>query len=167
MVGGSWTWVFVMLLFLAMNGANAISCQEAMARMLPCQGFLMGIGEINGPCCQSAQSLSEIAKSTPGERTSVCQCLKQAAVVMGINVTNAQEIPQLCHLDLDVSLINPNVDCNKFNEAPTPRSSRVGRRLESLGSQLHKLNHIQIPIISRSKTASKAHNQKSHFKTKI
>ncbi|XP_024962145.1 non-specific lipid-transfer protein 1-like, partial [Cynara cardunculus var. scolymus] len=152
MVGGSSIWVLVVLSFLAMNGANAIFCQETVARMLPCQGFLMGIGQITDPCCQSAQSLIEIAKTTPEERTSVCQCLKQAVVMMGINVTKAQEIPQLCHMDLDAGLIDPNVDCNKLNEAPTPRSSSVERKLESVGSRPYKLDHIQIPITSRAQT---------------
>ncbi|KAI3680476.1 hypothetical protein L6452_35247 [Arctium lappa] len=175
MAGGSSTWVLIIFLFLAMNGANAIFCQEAVARMLPCQGFLMGIGQINDPCCQSAQSLSEIAQTTPEERTSVCQCFKQVAALMGINMTKAQEIPQLCHIDLDAGLIDPNVDCKKLNEAPTPISSTIGRKLKSTGSQPYKLDHIRIPIISRSLTVSpriqgekklKVDEHKSYFKTK-
>lgn len=116
MVGGYFSFV-VMLLFVGMNGGSllvdAIPCQDAIARMLPCQGFLIGIGDISVACCQSAQSLSQIANTNPQDRTSICQSLKQAANVIGINVARAQQIPQLCQIDLASGLIDPNVDCNK------------------------------------------------------
>ncbi|KAI3716872.1 hypothetical protein L1987_68080 [Smallanthus sonchifolius] len=108
------TWVLMLLLLGANGGARAISCQDAIARMLPCQGFLMGFSEMSAACCHSAQSLSQTANSSPVELTSVCQCLKQAIGVIGINMNRAQQIPQLCHIDLDTGLIDPNVDCNKY-----------------------------------------------------
>ncbi|KAL4562991.1 hypothetical protein LXL04_027022 [Taraxacum kok-saghyz] len=125
MVGRSSTSLLTILIFVAyINGGSqlvhAISCQNAITRMLPCQAFLMGLGEITIPCCQSAQILSQIARTMPEERTSICQCLKQAAIVIGINVNRAQQIPKLCHIDHATGFVDPNVDCNKLNAlAPT------------------------------------------------
>nr|XP_043629890.1 non-specific lipid-transfer protein 1-like [Erigeron canadensis] len=144
MAGGSSMMVLVILV-MAMNNAsllvNAISCQDAIARMLPCQAFLMGVGQISVPCCQSAQSLIKIANTNPQERTMVCQCLKQAATIVGINVARAQQIPQLCHIDLATSPINLNVDCNKL-DTPTPQNSPQNE------AEKMKPNKIWGPIIA-------------------
>ncbi|GJX53883.1 hypothetical protein Tco_0282252 [Tanacetum coccineum] len=63
---------------------------------------------------------------------------------MGINMGRAQQIPQLCHIDVDARLIDPNVDCNKLN-APTPTE-----RLEPASSQMkpYDPDQIGIPVIA-------------------
>nr|GFA72540.1 non-specific lipid-transfer protein 1-like [Tanacetum cinerariifolium] len=139
----------LMLLFVAMSArlsVDAISCQGAITQMLPCQAYLMGVGGITVPCCQSAQTLSQVANTTPENFKLVCQCLKQAALLLGINMGRAQQIPQLCHIDVDARLIDPNVDCNKLN-ALTPTG-----RLEPASSQMKPYDPDQIgfPVIAPS-----------------
>ncbi|GKC05414.1 non-specific lipid-transfer protein 1-like protein [Tanacetum coccineum] len=145
-MAGSPCGAMLILLFVAMNTASlfadAISCQGAITRMLPCQAYLMGVGGITVPCCQSAQTLSQVANTTPENFKLVCQCLKQVALLMGINMGRAQKIPQLCHIDVDARLIDPNVDCNKLN-VPTPTEM-----LEPASSQMKP--YIGIPVIAPS-----------------
>ncbi|GKB71377.1 non-specific lipid-transfer protein 1-like protein [Tanacetum coccineum] len=149
-MAGSPCGAMLMLLFVAMNTASlfadAISCQGAITRMLRCQAYLMGVGGITVPCCQSAQTLSQVANTTPENFKLVCQCLKQVALLMGINMGRAQKIPQLCHIDVDARLIDPNVDCNKLN-APTPTEM-----LEPASSQMkpYDPDRIGIPVIAPS-----------------
>ncbi|XP_071713890.1 non-specific lipid-transfer protein 1-like [Rutidosis leptorrhynchoides] len=118
--------VLLILLFVSMNNAsilvNAMTCEDAITHMLPCEAFVMGFGQISVPCCQSVQSLIQFANTSPQERTSACQCLKQAAGILGINVARVQQIPKLCHIDVDMSLIDPNIDCNKLS-SPSPAPS--------------------------------------------
>ncbi|PWA57110.1 putative non-specific lipid-transfer protein 3 [Artemisia annua] len=149
-MAGSSSVAMLILLFVAMNSASlfvdAISCQGAITRMLPCQAYLMGVGGITVPCCQSAQTLSQVAKATPENFKLVCQCLKQAALLMGINMGRAQQIPQLCHIDVAAGLIDPNVDCNKFNAQMPAGSSRLG----SSQMKSYDPDQIGIPVIAPS-----------------
>ncbi|KAA8520161.1 hypothetical protein F0562_014417 [Nyssa sinensis] len=100
------------LVLLALIGSpvNATSCHGTILKMLPCQPFLVGSGDITMPCCHAAQGLNEIAISMPARRF-ICECFKQAIAALGINLDRAKQLPQLCKIDASVP-IDPNIDCN-------------------------------------------------------
>ncbi|XP_073154154.1 non-specific lipid-transfer protein 1-like [Henckelia pumila] len=108
--------VFIGILVLSMVVANmpgltqSISCAEALEFLLPCQSFLMGSGDISVPCCQGTKALSQ-ASSTQADRQSVCQCLKQAAASVNVNVDRAKQLPQLCNVSVPVP-VQPDVNCD-------------------------------------------------------
>ncbi|KAK4439376.1 hypothetical protein Salat_0272500 [Sesamum alatum] len=109
-------WV-VGLLVLAVGTSrpvSAISCLDAVTRLMPCQPFLLGASSsVTVPCCQGAESLNQLAGSDRGQLKTLCQCLKQAAVSIGVNVDRAKQLPQLCNITVPVP-IDPNVDCDRL-----------------------------------------------------
>ncbi|KAI3456490.1 hypothetical protein Pfo_013153 [Paulownia fortunei] len=90
--------------------AKAMSCTQALEYLMPCQPFLMGIGEITSPCCLGAQALAQ-ATASPADRKSVCQCLKQVAVTVNVNQDKAKQLPQLCKIDFPVP-VQPDINCD-------------------------------------------------------
>ncbi|KAG8385773.1 hypothetical protein BUALT_Bualt03G0080100 [Buddleja alternifolia] len=104
----------LLIMALATSRVSAISCTEAVTKLMPCQPFLLGTASsVTVPCCQGAVSLSQLIGSKPGELKSTCECLKQAAASMGVNVDRAKQLPQLCNITVTVP-IDPNVDCNRW-----------------------------------------------------
>ncbi|CAI9783956.1 unnamed protein product [Fraxinus pennsylvanica] len=91
--------VLALISFSSIAPANAISCTQALTDMLPCQAFLMGIGDVTVPCCQGVQALIQ-SVSSQADRKSVCECLKQAAFSANVNQERAKELPQLCKIDV-------------------------------------------------------------------
>ncbi|KAL3627444.1 hypothetical protein CASFOL_028807 [Castilleja foliolosa] len=92
------------------------SCTQAVEYLMPCQSFLMGIGEITPTCCQGAQALAK-ATVSPADRKSVCQCLKQIALSINVNVDKAKKLPELCNIKVPVPL-QPDVNCDTLNRGP-------------------------------------------------
>ncbi|KAK6124495.1 hypothetical protein DH2020_041748 [Rehmannia glutinosa] len=90
--------------------AKATSCTAALEYLMPCQPYLMGIGEITPTCCQGVQALAN-ATVTSADRKSVCECLKQAALSVNINQDKANQLPKLCNVDVPVP-VQPNVNCD-------------------------------------------------------
>ncbi|KAL3627440.1 hypothetical protein CASFOL_028803 [Castilleja foliolosa] len=107
--------LIVGLLVLAvgpMSRVSAISCIDTITMLMPCQPFLMGNGnDVTVPCCQGAESLSQLVSSNRNELKDTCQCIKQAAAAMGVDVARAKQIPQLCNISVPVP-IDPNVNCD-------------------------------------------------------
>ncbi|CAA0835887.1 Non-specific lipid-transfer protein 4 [Striga hermonthica] len=104
-----------MLVFLAAEPmVGAISCSDAITKLMPCQPFLLDVGSsVSVPCCEGAQSLSQLVGSKPEELKAACKCLKQAAAAMGVDVARAKQIPDLCSVAVPVP-IDPNVDCDRL-----------------------------------------------------
>ncbi|GFP98964.1 non-specific lipid-transfer protein cw18 [Phtheirospermum japonicum] len=81
---------------------------------MPCQPFLLGMcNSVTVPCCQGAESLSQLVSSHWDVLKTTCQCIKQAAAAMGVDVARAKQIPQLCNISVPVP-IDPNVNCDRF-----------------------------------------------------
>ncbi|KAK4485032.1 hypothetical protein RD792_007648 [Penstemon davidsonii] len=100
--------VLAMIISCNLAPTTAISCTEAIEYLMPCQTFLFGWSGITAPCCQGAQSLAIASLS---DRKSVCQCLKQAALSLNVNLDNAKQLPALCKISLPFE-IRPDIDCN-------------------------------------------------------
>ena len=90
--------------------SNAITCQEAVMKIAPCQLFLTGHSDITPFCCDAVQSLNTDLV-TRDDRKAVCECFKQVARAIGVIDDKARKIPQLCGLVLAVP-IDSSTDCN-------------------------------------------------------
>ncbi|GMP73368.1 hypothetical protein CsSME_00031145 [Camellia sinensis var. sinensis] len=106
-------WVIVILALIASSvTVNAtITCEDAILKILPCEPYLSGIGDVSVPCCQGAQNLNQMANST-ADRRAVCACFKQVGPSLGVNVDRAKTLPDLCKIDLRGITIDFTIDCN-------------------------------------------------------
>ncbi|CAL5411853.1 unnamed protein product [Camellia sinensis] len=77
----------------------AITCQEAITKMLPCQQYLVGNSGITVPCCQGVQALNQMVASIT-DRQTVCRCFKQVGPSLGVKVDKAKQLPSLCEIDI-------------------------------------------------------------------
>lgn len=114
MVGRSLSaWVVgLVIVASAASYANALSCEEAIVILLPCQDYLVRpSAKLTVPCCQAASSLNSMVHSKPDLRN-LCGCLKQAASALHVIVDKAKSLPQNCHIQVPVP-IDPNVDCTR------------------------------------------------------
>ncbi|KAL0442965.1 UNVERIFIED_CONTAM: Non-specific lipid-transfer protein 2A [Sesamum latifolium] len=108
--------VLALISFSPPAPAEAISCTQAMEFLMPCQSYLLGLGGINPSCCSGAQSLAAAAVY-PTDRKSVCQCLKQVAMLAKVDKDNAKQLPQLCNIAVPVPLqLNVNCDAIPVND---------------------------------------------------
>lgn len=109
-------WFYVLALTLVVlqvaNRVHAMSCQEAIVKLAPCQPFLIwGEAKPTEPCCLSVKTVNDQAK-TKEDRKALCECFKQAGPVMGVKPEKAKQLPDLCGIQVPVP-IDPNVDCSK------------------------------------------------------
>ncbi|KAI8001143.1 hypothetical protein LOK49_LG09G01463 [Camellia lanceoleosa] len=106
-------WVMVILALIASSvTVNAtITCQDAILKLLPCEPYLLGIGDITVPCCQGAQNLNQMVNST-ADRRAVCACFNQVGPSLGVNVDRAKKLPDLCKIDLGGITIDFTIDCS-------------------------------------------------------
>ncbi|KAI8001457.1 hypothetical protein LOK49_LG09G01459 [Camellia lanceoleosa] len=106
-------WVMVILALIASSvTVNAtITCQDAILKLLPCEPYLLGIGDITVPCCQGAQNLNQMVNST-ADRRAVCACFNEVGPSLGVNVDRAKKLPDLCKIDLGGITIDFTIDCS-------------------------------------------------------
>ncbi|KAL7130340.1 hypothetical protein ABFS83_13G127100 [Erythranthe nasuta] len=90
---------------------GTVLCTQALEYLMPCQPFLMGVGDITTACCLGAQALSHATSASPADTKSVCQCLKQVASSVDVNQDKAKQLPQLCKISVPVP-IQPDVNCD-------------------------------------------------------
>ncbi|KAK4439377.1 hypothetical protein Salat_0272600 [Sesamum alatum] len=114
---GSWSRWLVAVVFLALvvgRGTAEVQCSDAVSQLLPCEGFLLG-GDTapSAGCCVSVQSLANIAAASQSDRKALCQCFKDTAKTFPINLDNARQLPQLCHVNINVA-IDPSVNCDSL-----------------------------------------------------
>ncbi|KAL7212301.1 hypothetical protein ACSBR2_015057 [Camellia fascicularis] len=115
-MGGSVCAVECVLVILALIASSVtvnatITCQDAILKILPCEPYLLGIGDITVPCCQGAQNLNQMVNST-ADRRAVCACFKQVGPSLGVNVDRAKKLPDLCKIDLRGITIDFTIDCS-------------------------------------------------------
>ncbi|XP_057764882.1 non-specific lipid-transfer protein 1-like [Salvia miltiorrhiza] len=107
-------WIVGLLIVAsAASHANAVSCPQALAMLLPCKDYLVGQSPtLTAPCCQAASQLNGMVHSKP-ELRDLCSYLKQAAASLHVIADRAKSLPQNCHIQVPVP-IDPNVDCSRI-----------------------------------------------------
>ncbi|XVF71503.1 hypothetical protein PTKIN_Ptkin12aG0043000 [Pterospermum kingtungense] len=111
----SWSlgvFVLIMILISKSKSVDAISCQEAIVSLQPCQPFLTGA--TTSPvilCCENLAKVNAAA-STTSARRDLCKCFKQTAPAAGVKPDRAKQLPQLCAVNIPVP-IDPSIDCDK------------------------------------------------------
>ncbi|KAK4438243.1 hypothetical protein Salat_0158500 [Sesamum alatum] len=83
--------VLALITFSLPASAKAISCTQALEFLMPCQSFLLGVGEISSTCC--------------------------VALSVKVNQDNAKQLPQLCKIDVPIPVqLNVNCDVIPIND---------------------------------------------------
>ncbi|KAL7242961.1 hypothetical protein ACSBR1_015382 [Camellia fascicularis] len=139
--------VILALIASSVTVNTTITCQDAILKILPCEPYLLGIGDITVPCCQGAQNLNQMANST-ADRRAVCACFKQVGPSLGVNVDRAKKLPDLCKIDLRGITIDFTIDCNTIPPICNSASlSVVNETIAELGICEHALVHL-VPNVS-------------------
>jgi len=91
---------------------QAITCNEAVTNVLPCEPFLLNLGPRTPPpnCCSNIGKIFAETKTTEVRR-SICNCLKKAVAEAGVKHERATLLPQFCKIPFPF-LIDPSIDCN-------------------------------------------------------
>ncbi|KAK8287862.1 hypothetical protein V6Z11_D07G082900, partial [Gossypium hirsutum] len=113
-MGFSWSLVrvlvFIMILVAKPKSVDAITCQETLMSLIPCQPFLIG-GVLNyTKKCSSAVANINAAATTPAIRRDLCRCFKKVRHGVGVVSDKAKQLPRLCDVRVTVS-IDPTVNC--------------------------------------------------------
>ncbi|XP_051125634.1 non-specific lipid-transfer protein-like [Andrographis paniculata] len=108
-------WFAAMAVLAAMLIASCdavIRCNDAVTQVIPCESFLLG--QATAPtsvCCNAVKNLDSVASASQPDRKAICECFKQTARSFPVNLPKAQQLPQLCQVNIPVG-IDPSVDCN-------------------------------------------------------
>ncbi|THG18467.1 hypothetical protein TEA_013759 [Camellia sinensis var. sinensis] len=100
----------------------AITCQEAITKMLPCQQYLVGNSGITVPCCQGVQALNQMVASIT-DRQTVCRCFKQVGPSLGVKVDKAKQLPSLCEIDIHGIPIDYTIGLHRHRDFDSDRSA--------------------------------------------
>ncbi|KAK8532275.1 hypothetical protein V6N12_053720 [Hibiscus sabdariffa] len=113
-MGGSWylgVLGIVMILFVKSNCVDAISCQDALTTLMPCQPYLTTEAPTpTPPCCQAVSTISAAATTTLARRE-LCRCFEKAAPALGVIPDKAKLLPQKCGVSVPVP-IDPKLNCD-------------------------------------------------------
>ncbi|KZV23254.1 non-specific lipid-transfer protein-like [Dorcoceras hygrometricum] len=91
-----------------------IQCNDAVAKMVPCETFLLsGDAAPSAACCSAVQSLDKIATTSPPDRKAICRCFKDTLSSFPVNFAKVQLLLKLCKVAERVE-VDPNVDCNRY-----------------------------------------------------
>ncbi|XVE72154.1 hypothetical protein DITRI_Ditri11bG0016200 [Diplodiscus trichospermus] len=102
----------VMILVAKSESVDAITCQEAITTLLPCQPFLTDAAPAPiAPCCVAVANVNAAATTT-SVRRELCHCFEKAAPAFGVKPEKAKQLPQLCGVTVSVPL-DPSIDCDK------------------------------------------------------
>ncbi|KAL6562273.1 hypothetical protein OROGR_003280 [Orobanche gracilis] len=105
--------IFTALVF-GQPATAQIQCRDAISQVLPCEAYLLsGDATPSAACCRAVQSLGKIATASDGDRKAICQCFKEIASSLPVNLAKAQQLPSLCHVTIGVK-IDPNVNCDSI-----------------------------------------------------
>ncbi|GFZ05718.1 hypothetical protein Acr_17g0012910 [Actinidia rufa] len=70
-----WVSGLVLLVLVVSPTGYSLECVDALTPLIPCLGFLTGSGpdvlDPNGPCCQGAQQLDNIAANSQPDRQAI------------------------------------------------------------------------------------------------
>ncbi|KAI3740916.1 hypothetical protein L2E82_31391 [Cichorium intybus] len=90
------------------------NCQDVIAKLMPCESFILGFSTEPSPqCCASAQDLVRAANASRDVLRATCRCLKNAVQSIPVDLSNAARITSLCNLNLSIP-IDPSVDCDSL-----------------------------------------------------
>ncbi|KAG2396076.1 Non-specific lipid-transfer protein [Vigna angularis] len=105
-------YVLFISMMLVESEVHAITCNEAITFLLPCEPFMLGLGPRipSLSCCTSIAIIFKQTK-TPELRRSTCSCLKNAAFQAGIKHERATLLSRLCRTRFSFP-IDPLVDCS-------------------------------------------------------
>nr|KJB06545.1 hypothetical protein B456_001G085100 [Gossypium raimondii] len=106
-MGFSWSLVrvlvFIMILVAKPKSVDAITCQETLMSLIPCQPFL------TGGCCSAVANINAAA-TTPAIRRDLCRCFKKVRHGASVVSDKAKQLPRLCDVRVTVP-IDPTVNC--------------------------------------------------------
>ena len=106
-------WVLgLFCLALIARPVKAITCQEAVIKLLPCESYLRGSGDVTWACCEGARALNKEAASK-ADRQSVCECFKKVAPTFGVKDDRAAQLVKECSVDVGMP-IGSDMDCTKY-----------------------------------------------------
>ncbi|KAE8714449.1 Non-specific lipid-transfer protein isoform 1 [Hibiscus syriacus] len=118
---GVWKSVSLMLVvsMAVISGAPemvkaTITCSDVVGNLMPCLSYISNGGPISSACCSGVKTLYGEAQN-PGDRQSVCKCIKSAVNGIGysnINYDLVAGIPEKCGLDIPYKIC-PSTDCDK------------------------------------------------------
>ncbi|KAK8971608.1 hypothetical protein V6N11_073240 [Hibiscus sabdariffa] len=93
--------------------AAAPSCNEVIASLTPCLGFIKGAVVPAAECCSGAKNLAGQVSSN-GDRESVCGCLKGVLTRIGAYDPNKMPlIGQKCGINISFPPISAQTDCSR------------------------------------------------------
>ncbi|EOY28844.1 PREDICTED: non-specific lipid-transfer protein AP10 isoform X1 [Theobroma cacao] len=104
----------LVVLFAAASSVHAITCQDAIMALMPCQKFLTGFAYKPCALCCKAMANVNAAANTTQERRDLCTCFQQAGPALGVMPDKAKQLPQFCGLTVSVPM-DPNIDCSTVN----------------------------------------------------
>lgn len=107
--------ILVPLVCLSLQHVDAqTDCGNVIFKLLSCESFLFGSSNVPSPqCCANAQDLVQAANASKDVLKATCQCLKNALQSFPVDLGNAANLTQLCHLNLSIP-ISPSVDCDSL-----------------------------------------------------
>ncbi|GMI85529.1 lipid transfer protein 4 [Hibiscus trionum] len=100
-----------MILVAKPKSVDAMSCQEALTALMPCQPYLTGgaAGPVP-PCCQAVADINAAATTTLARRE-LCRCFEKAGPSLGVIPDKAKQLPQKCGISVPVP-IDPTINCD-------------------------------------------------------
>lgn len=102
------------LVVIVGRATAAFQCSNAVAKVLPCEGFLVsGSKAPSAACCSAVQWLGKMAAASSEDRKAICKCFKGVGRSFPINLPKAQLIPQLCNVTVGAVALTPDIDCDR------------------------------------------------------
>ncbi|KAL9225739.1 hypothetical protein vseg_001629 [Gypsophila vaccaria] len=106
----AWAMFLGILLLIAPQVSQAITCGQVVQWLLPCLNYLKkGVGPTD-TCCKGVRTLYSTATTTQDKRVA-CACIKQSAKAYDINYGYANSLPPKCNVKIDYT-ITPDFDCS-------------------------------------------------------
>ncbi|EOY04044.1 PREDICTED: non-specific lipid-transfer protein A [Theobroma cacao] len=102
--------VGLVILVATAYAVDAMTCQQAITTLMPCQPFLTGAAPApTVPCCLAVSNVNTAATTTQARRD-LCECFEKAAPGFGVKPEKAKQLPQLCGVTVPVP-IDPTINC--------------------------------------------------------
>ncbi|XVE51037.1 hypothetical protein DITRI_Ditri02bG0006300 [Diplodiscus trichospermus] len=100
----------LLVLVSTAKSVQAMTCEEAIAALMPCQSFLTTPAPSPTLACCKAVANVNAAASTTQSRRELCECFEKYAPAYGVKPEKAKQLPVLCAVHVPVP-IDPSVDC--------------------------------------------------------
>ncbi|XP_039015640.1 non-specific lipid-transfer protein P5-like [Hibiscus syriacus] len=94
--------------------AHAMTCEEAIATLMPCKPYLTtSEPSPTLACCQAVATVNASASTTQSRRD-LCECFRKNAPAYGVIADKAKKLPGLCAVHVPVP-IYPSVNCHNIH----------------------------------------------------